>query len=209
MEGEGSGYIYLKFSKNDELLASVRKSPTITTIHNLNTKSIEFEPGKNYFNVEILPDNIHYFLYYATWSRTIYSELRTKNNLLKTYNFSSGISDVFEDNGKWNIFCCSRNTPIRLLTNEPVGVETDTIINERIIISDSDNNLFIQIYNIFANNLLLEISDLQGSIIYSSILQNNSPNNRILFPVNLNSGVYICKITAGDKSCTHKFQIVR
>jgi WD40 repeat protein len=206
LEGNGSGYKCIKFSRDNQYLGLVRLDPSDGRVYNITNKQIisTSSAGEMCYNIEFLIDN--YIIYSNGGS---YIELKDFNNLIKKFQFYSSNLTSFSGNNLLKIFGCAGTWPMAMLCNKPIGVETEHTKLENIIISYDKNDLIIQTENILDNLLQIEISDLKGKVVLSEILQNNILNNKILFPVNLNSGVYICKITAGDKTYTHKFQIVR
>jgi len=211
LEGNGSGYQYLKFSNNDKYLVVKRPTPYDARVYDIETKEIykKSDYKKYCALLEVLPDNRHFIIAYASPIGESSFEIHDLEGKISELGVKVGCIDSYESDVNWQIFCGAYWDPMIMLTNKPIGVETEPIKYENISISNDNNNLVIQTENILDNTLLLEISDLKGKVVLSEILQNNILNNKILFPVNLNSGVYICKITAGDKTYTHKFQIVR
>jgi len=207
LEGVGSGYTYLKFSKDDLLFGCTRRTPSDTRIYDLFTKSIIKNPGKNYPSFEILPDNEHFLFFFVHGNYDL--ELHNRIEKIHSYSIPTDIIDVFNDNDNWKIICAAGNYPITMLSKKPIGIDTEPKLKEIITISFLNNNIIIQTENIYEDSLITEIYDLQSKIVFSQTFENTNPNNRITIPMHLNSGIYFCKVKAGDKEYSQKIEIVR
>jgi hypothetical protein len=80
--------------------------------------------------------------------------------------------------------------------------------NDRIRFSFNNGNLrLLEPYNI--DNVKLTITDISGKIYNQYEIEYLEINIDYPTALNLPSGIYLCKIIAGDKEFTQKFEIVR
>ena len=63
--------------------------------------------------------------------------------------------------------------------------------------------------NIIEVNLIAEIYNLQGKLIFQQIIENPIPNNKFPLTVILPSGIYLCKVKYGSINYSQKIEIVR
>jgi hypothetical protein len=99
--------------------------------------------------------------------------------------------------------------PLALTT----GLEEDIFDEEsfKIFPNPVIRDLNVQFQSASANNAQVDIFDLVGNKVYSSVeeTQKDAVNNYRFDVSGLNSGMYILRITSGDEQITEKFKIFR
>ncbi|MGA2297027.1 MAG: T9SS type A sorting domain-containing protein [FCB group bacterium] len=212
-EGYSGPYI-LKFSYDDLLLGFVGYN-TINRayIYNINTNQLiktsdTTNKHKNCYDVDFLPDNIHWFFFYASNIDNSYS-----------YDYYNYKSDIIEN--KYQIHGgtadCDKNTNkvlvngmywLTMLKPTVISVKPPDLINEKLNIIQQSGNLTIELTSEHIGFADISISDLLGKNIEQQKLGFiNQGLNRFIINANLPNGIYICKISINDYSISQKFQI--
>jgi len=207
--GVGSGYKVIKFSKDDKYLGCVRRTPADARIYELESNNIIKNAGIGCYSIEILPDNYHFLLFYATSSEIYSLELHDISQKIKSYQIPTGIIDVYDENNKWKIICCIGNYPMTLLTKKIVGIQEQLSANEQFNISSIGNQILVEAININSALFNIEIYNLQGNLIYSELLEHNSSNSKYNLDLKLSTGIYIVKVKSGSQEYSQKIKIVR
>jgi len=207
--GVGSGYDEIKFSMDDKYLGCVRHYPSDGRIYNIENKELIQSAESDCYSFEFLPDNYHYLLYYNDQKLGRMLNLYNPTGLLETFDIPSTNIVSFGNDTNFKIFCNTGKISMTMLKNTIVGIETQFLENGIINISLINNQIIIQIENIFQKILLCEIVDVKGKVVFSQIIENNNPNGRILLNPILITGIYICNVKFSDKIYSQKIEIVR
>jgi hypothetical protein len=67
----------------------------------------------------------------------------------------------------------------------------------------------IDFTDIHSEQISIIISDLLGKTIFTENIQVSQSISKIPIHFNLNTGIYLCKVIAGNKEYTQKIEIVR
>ncbi|MFC2130995.1 T9SS type A sorting domain-containing protein [Bacteroidota bacterium] len=166
LEGTGEGYRRIKFSKDDKYLGCVRKGAYDARIYELNSLNLVkiSEEGRLCFNIELLPDNNHYLLSYATWDSDFDLVLYDFNSTINNFPFIAEQMDYCDFDDDLKVFCCGGKYPLTILAKKTIGIETQFTTNElkysyndgKLIIDFGDipfNQPEINIYNILGMNV--------------------------------------------------------
>ncbi len=211
LAGSGSGYRVIKFSKDDKYLSCVRNTPYDGRIYDLILTQDIFNSDINIncYNIELLPDNYHFFVYYYDIKKGDSLELHNYQNTLKSFDITAEITDSYNADGNWKILCTSTKFPLILMTKKPVEVEIQFPDNEKINISQIENQIIIETNNINNPDFNVELYNIKGNLVYSETIENINPNSKYNLALKLPSGMYICNIKAGEKIFSHKFVVAQ
>ncbi|HPI20759.1 MAG TPA: T9SS type A sorting domain-containing protein [Candidatus Kapabacteria bacterium] len=204
------GYRHLKFSNDDNYLIAVR-SNKIALSYNLVTNEIYKRSDllRMCWNLEVLPDNNHYLIFYADWDGYYELELHNSTSKLNSYHYNDDIIETFGTNENWKVFYGGGRADFYLFKKTETGVSPNVINNENISITTNNNLISIDLIDINTEQLSIIISDLLGKTIYTENIQVSQSNSKIPINIYLNTGTYLCKVIAGNKEYTQKIEIVR
>jgi len=210
--GDRDWLSHLKFSFNDSLLSLMYES-RVVYVNNLYTnKTIEFRSNfsgnlTNCYNIEFLPDNIHYLLSFGNdngeRSLNLYNFQIDKTE--KQYNLLSLNSDCSEKIGTVitnGIYQLNYITPI--ISN----ISETTREIENIKIYKNNKLLYVEFLTMKIGNSSVEIFDIQGNRIFQNNLGFINPGlNKFELNTNLPIGVYFCEVQINNSRFSQKFQI--
>ncbi|TPV34866.1 T9SS type A sorting domain-containing protein [Paucihalobacter ruber] len=105
-----------------------------------------------------------------------------------------------------NIFFNVNNRTFQI--QEQLSINDDTLAaNFRIYPNPSDGNFEIQLLNTSGETINLQLFDLKGRVVYTDIVKESGEISRSISVNNLSTGVYLLKVSEGNKQVTKKVVI--
>ena len=199
-----SGFRYIRFNNDDTYLTSVVKSNYEAQIYNLEDFSLVFSSNseKDCFNLFMLPDNLHFFVYYYDWDDLYELELHDLDNYIKTFDYSASKMDMKKvDQKDLLYFRSGRNfNKSYLFDVDLLNSVTEQTINPFNIIY-TNNQLLINFNEINFVEYKIEIFNISGTLVFS----HNDSVPEFSKRLDLPAGAFICKISIVDKFYSQKF----
>lgn len=105
-----------------------------------------------------------------------------------------------------NIFFNVNNRAFQI--QEKLSITDNTLsANLRIFPNPSDGNFEIQLLNTSGETINLQLFDLKGRVVYTDIVKESGEISRAVSVNNLSTGVYLLKVSEGNKQITKKVVI--
>lgn len=198
------GYKQLKFSYENKYLGCLRMSPWEVHIYDATTGfRVKSSDGRSCLGIEFLPDSSSYLLSYYSFPE--FYELGSNKFFGKAERWmgvlasSTKTKQILAVNGDSLYLYSLPFTGVKEINKSIEGIKLVPLNGQILLMNDFT----------FYEKLSVMITDLLGKKIYEEEFINVMPNSKITLKTELQSGIYICKILAGNKEYSQKIQIVR
>jgi WD40 repeat protein len=200
------GYRQITFSKDDKYLGFIRKSYKGPYVVDINQRiNIRESEGIPSVYLGFLNGNSYYYVSHGIYGTSCFN---TDVKNYKNYNpeFKTDlIESVINDKNEQYVLYISDSLELHKITMTDI-IQTPI---QSVVIQPIGNVLVIRNESREIIGTKILIIDITGKILYTEELFKLDNNEKKSLNLNLPSGIYICKITAGDREYTQKFEIVR
>jgi WD40 repeat protein len=201
-----AGFRFIRFSNDDTYLTSVVNTNYEAQIYNLSDFSLVFSSNseKNCFNICMLPDNLHFLVFYYDWDDLYELELYDLDKFIKGFDYATGVMDIknvdqkdlmYFRSGKYS----NRSYLVEVDLLNTVAEESENSFN----VNYTNNQLLINFNEINFVEYKIEIFNISGTLVFSHNDSVPEFSKRLELP----PGAFICKIIIGNKSYSQKFLV--